>query len=187
MSNTLVNNLPNEGDRQPAESLLIEILADDPLPAPWSEAEWDVKLRTAIEHALAHRKYRCGEIGVRITEDSVIREINRRHLDHDYETDVISFGYLADPPQIAGELVVSIETARRSAAEAGWPLANELLLYVVHGTLHITGMEDQDPCSRAEMRIAERDVLRQLGIEDAEKYAPAEPRSSEIHAPGGSQ
>lgn len=107
-----------------------------------------------------------------ITDDETIHEINRRHLDHDYPTDVISFTYDRSGSMVEGELVVSLCTARRSAAELGWDWRHELLLYVVHGTLHICGLEDSSAVERVEMRSQEQAVLQRLGISDARHYSP---------------
>ncbi|KAA5541559.1 rRNA maturation RNase YbeY [Roseiconus nitratireducens] len=105
-----------------------------------------------------------GELGVRFTDDATIHEINVRHLSHDYPTDVISFPYSDQPPRLEGELVASVDTALENAVEAGWAAGNELLLYVIHGVLHIAGMDDATPSQRREMRVAEQAVLNQLGI-----------------------
>lgn len=131
-----------------------------------------VALQRAAHHAAAHRQYDGGQIGIRVTDDVGIRPINRQFLGHDYPTDVISFAYLDQPPRLEGELVVSVETAGRRAAELGWPVASELALYVVHGTLHLTGMDDQDPAERARMRRAERQILEALGIEQPARCGP---------------
>lgn len=130
------------------------------------------QIRTAVI-ATAHAKgFDLGSIGVLITDDQTIHEINRSHLQHDYATDVISFAYEQQPPRIEGELVASLDTAAREAAELGWPVLNELLLYVVHGVLHICGMDDQSAESRRQMRIVEQQVLSSLGIPNASDYDP---------------
>lgn len=174
MSNTLDNN-PHSHDR-----LSIEIIADDPLP----ESHWNDSIRRAAAAALVHRGFAVGEVGIRITNDEKIRIINRVHLGHDYETDVISFGYTAEAPRIEGELAVSLDTARRTAEALAWSIEHELLLYVVHGTLHLTGMDDQDPQSRRMMRDAEVAVMRTLGIDMVDSVGPdaaqSIPHASEV-------
>lgn len=120
--------------------------------------------------AAQSRGFSCGEIGIRLTDDATIHQINRKHLGHDYPTDVISFGYHADAPRIDGELIVSVDTARRRASELGWNADHELLLYVVHGVLHLTGMDDHAPNDRREMRAAEVEIMMQLGITAIVKY-----------------
>lgn len=99
------------------------------------------------------------QIGVRVAGDAAIHEINRRFLQHDYPTDVISFPYDFQPPFVEGELVVSIDTAAREAAEAGWSIAQELLLYVIHGTLHLVGYDDVNEAQKIQMRAAEQRAM----------------------------
>ena len=146
--------------------LQIEVLIDSTLSA---SVDSDALARAA-RLAAASRHFDCGEIGIRVTDDPTIHEINRRHLDHDYPTDVISFAYLAESPRIEGELIISLDTARRRAAELGWEVSKELLLYAVHGVLHLTGMDDGQPAKRREMRRAEGVILTELGVADAERY-----------------
>jgi probable rRNA maturation factor len=122
------------------------------------------EIRRAVREAAGLRGFFSGRIGVLVTDDETIREINRRHLDHDYATDVISFTYSRSASGLEGELVVSLDTARAQAGAFAWGWDSELLLYVIHGTLHIGGLEDGDPRERAEMRQAERQVLARLGL-----------------------
>ncbi|MGI9471271.1 MAG: rRNA maturation RNase YbeY [Rubripirellula sp.] len=164
MSNILDNSLPDpDGDAL----LLTEIIVDEDVACPVSPA----RLQQAATLAAASRGFDRGEICVRVTNDSRIHEINRDHLGHDYPTDVISFSYRAMLPSIEGELVVSVDTARQRAAELGWSLHNELMLYVVHGTLHIAGMDDIDHLDRTAMRQYERKVMKELGIDEIERFA----------------
>ena len=168
MSNTLDNSQLDE------DSLRIEILVDQDVESPVAENS----LQLAAAQAAAYCGFRRGEIGIRVTNDANIHQINRKHLGHDYPTDVISFTYHADKPSVVGELVVSAETARERAADLGWPDAHELLLYVVHGTLHLTGMDDQDPGDRAQMRAAEQTIMLQIGIDDIIRFGADETGSS---------
>jgi len=147
-------------------SLNIEILVDSTVTAP---VDRDA-IAQAVRLTAFSRRFTDGEIGVRVTDDQAIHEINRLHLNHDYPTDVISFEYQCDLPNIEGELVVSIDTADRRASELGWKTSNELLLYIVHGVLHLTRMDDQSPEERSEMRNAEAAILTQLGVADIVRY-----------------
>ena len=67
--------------------------------------------------------------------------------------------------KIEGDVIVSAETAIQLAARYDWPPADELLLYVIHGTLHLVGYDDLDDASRAEMRSRERHYLAALGLQ----------------------
>lgn len=129
-------------------------------------------------------------VGVRVTMDAAIRPINRQFLKHDYATDVISFPYNWVPPRVEGELVVSIETAVAQAATAGWSVREELLLYVVHGTLHLVGLDDTTDPSRSEMRRAENTALASLRIRppvvmETFELEASELESASLHSPEG--
>ena len=164
MSNILDNKPPDRG----GQSLLqIEIIVDEDVACPVSMP----RLQRAAAVAAAHQGFQSGEICVRVTNDLRIHEINRDHLRHDYPTDVISFTYRATPPTIEGELVVSVDTASRRAQELGWSVDKELILYVVHGTLHIVGMNDKTSHDRESMRAAERSVMIELGLSDIAQFA----------------
>src|SRR3954451_11899946 len=83
-------------------------------------------------------------ISIALVDDAAIHRVNRAHLDHDCPTDVISF-LLSEPdePELAGELVVSTQTALAVAGQLEVPAWNELALYVVHGLLHLCGYDDR--------------------------------------------
>ncbi len=125
------------------------------------------QVREAVLAAAQHCGFTSGTIGVLITDDETIHQINLQHLAHDFPTDVISFAYDQQSPCVEGELVVSVDTARREAAELGCNAIDELLLYVVHGTLHICGLDDQTSEARKQMRIAEQAVLTSLATTPA--------------------
>lgn len=163
MSNIPDNNLPDPHD---AALLLTEIIVDEDVSSPVTVEH----LQTAVATAAAQRGFDRGELCVRVTNDRGIHAINLEHLGHDYPTDVISFAYSCRPPEIEGELVVSIDTARARAGELGWSIESELILYVVHGTLHITGMDDHDSSDRAAMRRVEREVMTALGIDEIDRF-----------------
>ncbi len=105
-------------------------------------------------------------VSIAIVDDETIHELNREHLDHDWPTDVISFVFEFNEEHgvVEGEIVASRDTAVRLCSRAGWSAEDELLLYVVHGLLHLAGLDDIDPEDAAEMRGAERDCLLALGV-----------------------
>lgn len=145
-------------------------------PAAQDVCEQDVcerAIRAAVRAAANSQGYCRGQIGVLITDDPTIHTLNRRHLNHDYPTDVISFAYHRSGDEVEGELVVSRCTARRWAARIGCDWHSELLLYVIHGTLHVCGLDDATAEQQQRMRTAERAVLTQLKIPDAERLERA--------------
>jgi probable rRNA maturation factor len=128
------------------------------------------QLRRAVRRVFQPPARRPVRIGVAIVDDATIHDLNRRHLSHDYPTDVLSYPLEDSPAALEGEIVVSAETARRNAPEYGWSPADELCLYVVHGALHLAGYRDKSPDERQAMRRAEREVLAGLGIEAPERH-----------------
>jgi probable rRNA maturation factor len=108
------------------------------------------------------------DISVALVNDAVIREVNREHLDHDWATDSIAFSYEDDPSPdaVSGEVIVSGETALREAEGRGKDPRHELLLYVVHGTLHLLGWDDETPAMRRRMNTRAGDILRAVGIRE---------------------
>lgn len=123
------------------------------------------QLRTAIQRITAEAGVRSGDVSLAVVDDDEIHELNKQYLDHDYPTDVLSFVLERDGDHLEGEIIVSVDTASRMAEQVGWSPGNELLLYVIHGALHLVGFDDQDPQSLAAMRAAERKHLAAFGLE----------------------
>jgi probable rRNA maturation factor len=122
------------------------------------------RVRAAVKASLRLGGIEDGEVSVVVVDDLAIHELNRRHLGHDYPTDVLSFEIEREDVRIEGDIVVSADTALRMAARFGWSAADELLLYVVHGALHLAGFDDVAPGRRTAMRAAEKIVLARFGL-----------------------
>jgi len=122
-------------------------------------------LERAVRMILEDESIRQAEISVAVVDDATICRLNRQYLNHDRPTDVLSFVLDQDGERLEGEIVASAETARTAARRFGWSAAEELLLYVVHGALHLVGCEDATAAQRTRMRQRERTCLAQLGLE----------------------
>lgn len=120
------------------------------------------RLRKAVEAVFAGERIAEGEISVAVVDDAAIHELNRRWLAHDEPTDVLSFVLEESEGYREGEIIVSADTAQARAAEFGWSPEDELLLYVVHGALHIAGYDDKEPADREQMRDRERFYLERV-------------------------
>ena len=125
-------------------------LVADLLP-PTTPEEWEEGIRRAT-------------ISLAIVDDATIRPLNARYLGHDYATDVLSFVLEQSDEELDGEIIVSAETAASSAARFGWQAADELLLYVIHGALHLVGCDDLEPALQTRMRQREREHLAHFGL-----------------------
>lgn len=123
------------------------------------------QLAEVVRLVLAGEGIAAAEISLAIVDDATIHTINRDFLQHDFATDVITFALGDEGGPVEGEIVASAETARTVAAGHGVTAADELLLYVIHGVLHLAGYDDLSPAPRRQMRAREQHYLAELGIE----------------------
>jgi probable rRNA maturation factor len=122
------------------------------------------RLRSAVKAVLGGEGIQSATISMAVVNDERIHELNLRFLQHDEPTDVLSFVLNAPDEPLDGEIIVSIETAARNAGRYGWSVADELLLYVVHGALHLTGHDDRTVEDQRRMRERERHYLSCWGL-----------------------
>jgi probable rRNA maturation factor len=106
------------------------------------------------------------ELTLSIVDDAAIHKVNREHLGHDYPTDVISFDYSEEETGVGvwGEVILSAETALRVAGKPGRPALTEVVLYLVHGVLHLKGYDDQDPEKAKAMWREQSRIMNDLGF-----------------------
>lgn len=107
--------------------------------------------------AAAHDK-RVGEIGYLFCDDEKILEVNREFLQHDYYTDIITFDYCEDDV-LNGDLVISLDTVRTNAEQQGTEYNEELHRVIIHGILHLCGINDKGPGEREIMEAEENKAL----------------------------
>lgn len=123
------------------------------------------RLKECARVVLAGEGITDAKVTLAFVDDATIAGLNKRFLDHDGPTDVITFPY-ARGKKLEGEVVVGVEVALREAAERGHDVNTELCLYVIHGALHLCGYDDRDRKGAVEMRKKERAYLKQLGLPD---------------------
>lgn len=148
-----------------------------------------------VTHVLLSEKVAAAEISIALIDDSHIHELNRTYLNHDYETDVLSFlleesgGVPTDTGEaciaadkrrgedkrIVGEVIVSTETAIRSAANYNWRPIDELTLYLVHGVLHLLGYDDLTENELEIMRLRENELLSHWQLSPTRLPSATEP------------
>jgi probable rRNA maturation factor len=121
-------------------------------------------LIAAARAVLEDSQFDSAELSLAVVDDATIHELNRRHLDHDWPTDVLSFVLDDRDGHLEGEVIVSADTAATAAYEVGWPPAAEQLLYVIHGVLHLVGYRDKTDSDAEQMRAAERANLARFGF-----------------------
>ena len=97
---------------------------------------------------------KVGEVAYVFVDDAEILRVNRQYLQHDYYTDIITFDY-CEGDTISGDLFISLDTVRSNAAELGVPYGQELRRVIIHGILHLCGVNDKGPGEREIMAAAE--------------------------------
>jgi probable rRNA maturation factor len=125
------------------------------------------RMRQVVRSVLEKEDVADAEISLAFVDNPTIHGLNKRFLDHDEPTDVLSFP-LSEPnaKKLAGELVIGAEVARDQAESRGHDVQAELALYVIHGLLHLCGRDDNTPAAAEEMRRRERFHLTELGLPD---------------------
>lgn len=107
--------------------------------------------------AQAHGR-KVGEIGYMFVSDEKILEVNRQYLGHDYYTDIITFDY-DEGDVLNGDLVISLDTVRTNAEKFGKDYDEELHRVIIHGILHLCGINDKGPGEREIMEAHENEAL----------------------------
>lgn len=107
--------------------------------------------------AAAHGK-KVGEIGYLFCDDEKILEVNKEFLQHDYYTDIITFDYCEDDI-LNGDLVISLDTIRTNSEQQGTLYEEELHRVIIHGILHLCGINDKGPGEREIMEAEENKAL----------------------------
>jgi len=121
-------------------------------------------LRRAVEAALKHESVDDASISVTLLNDTRIRQMNRKYLEHDYVTDVIAFPLFEKGEPPVGDVYVGYEQAERQASDADVDLTDELARLVIHGTLHVLGYDhaEDETRTQSEMWQVQEKILKQL-------------------------
>lgn len=101
---------------------------------------------------------KIGEIAYIFCSDDKILEVNRQYLHHDYYTDIITFDYTEDDV-ISGDIFISLDTVKSNSEEQGTGYDEELHRVIIHGILHLCGINDKGEGERAIMEAAENKAL----------------------------
>jgi len=101
---------------------------------------------------------KVGEIGYKFVSDEEILKYNNEYLGHDYYTDIITFDY-DEPGIISGDVIISTDTVRSNAELFNKDYAEELYRVIIHGILHLCGINDKEPGEREIMENAENKAL----------------------------
>lgn len=131
---------------------------------PFDEEIWQKRVQTLLEALEVPEQ---AEVSILFVEDEEIHELNREYRGVDHSTDVLSFpqdGFptAPDQPLPLGDIVISVPTALRQAEELNQTLERELTFLVIHGLLHLTGMDHQAEAEAEKMYARQRELLELL-------------------------
>ena len=121
------------------------------------------RIRTWVQTVAADYGRRVGDITYVFVDDEEILRVNREFLQHDYYTDIITFDD-SQADLISGDLFISLDTVHSNAEEFGFSYEQELHRVIIHGILHLCGINDKGPGEREIMEAAENEALGKLNI-----------------------
>lgn len=111
-----------------------------------------------LNDAIVNEGYECGSVTIIFCSDDELLEMNRKFLDHDYYTDIITFDYCEDM-EVNGDLFISIDRVVDNAETIGVKYEDELRRVCVHGVLHLCGYKDKTEEEEKLMRLKENFYL----------------------------
>lgn len=124
-------------------------------------------VRSWIEEVARSYDRKVGELCYQFCGDERILQTNQDFLDHDYYTDIITFDE-SEGDRIAGDMLISLDTVRSNAEQIGTDYAEELHRVIIHGVLHLCGLNDKTDEDEERMRQAEESALSLLRAEIGE-------------------
>jgi rRNA maturation RNase YbeY len=116
------------------------------------------KISNWIKQVAAKHQKRVGDIAYIFCSDKKILEVNNEYLSHDYFTDIITFDY-SEAALISGDIFISIDTVRTNAEKYNVDYCRELYRVIIHGILHLCGIDDKAGGARAIMEHYENEAL----------------------------
>jgi rRNA maturation RNase YbeY len=111
-------------------------------------------LKTWIQNVITSHNKICGDVNFIFTSNNQILEINKKYLQHDYFTDIITFNYNQEVI-ISGDIYISIDTVKDNALNFSTTFLNEIHRVIIHGILHLIGYNDKSTTEQEQMRQAE--------------------------------
>ena len=121
-------------------------------------------VKRAVESVFKHEKIDDASLSVTLLNDARIRQMNRKYLEHDYVTDVISFPLYERGENPVGDVYIGFEQAERQASDADVDLTDEVARLAIHGTLHVLGYDhpEDETRTRSEMWVLQEEILAAL-------------------------
>jgi probable rRNA maturation factor len=141
-----------------SDSIHIHVHETLPIPKPF---KWESFIRDIIQL----KNINSGHFEFNFISDQTIHEINKKHLNHDYPTDIITFN-LGTPDAIIADIYISVETAAENAIEFKHPIIEELKLLIIHGILHLLNYSDYTDEESKTMCLEQDRILKLIQTND---------------------
>ena len=125
------------------------------ITAPGEKKKLKKALGELIHNVLKIEKKNVSSLNLIFCSDECIREYNKKYLNHDYETDIITFYDIDEEEMIEGELLISVDSVRSNSKKYKTSFNNELRRVVIHGVLHLCGYNDKAQSEKQIMRKKE--------------------------------
>ena len=119
-----------------------------------------IKVEKRFIHSLVNQlskelKFRVNSLNVNFVTDEYMLQINKEYLSHDYNTDIITFNYSGSNNDLDGEIFISIHEAIVNALKYNVDLGSEIVRLVIHGILHLVGLDDKNASDKRKMKKEE--------------------------------
>lgn len=118
-------------------------------------------IKNWIKRVAASYGKTIGEVNYLFCTDDKILEVNIQYLSHDFYTDIITFDY-SEGDKISGDIIISLETVRTNSQKYSTDFTEELHRVIIHGILHMCGIDDKSETASLNMRKAENQALEQI-------------------------
>tara|TARA_Y100000813_G_C24119474_1_gene331909 strand:- start:55 stop:468 length:414 start_codon:yes stop_codon:yes gene_type:complete len=119
------------------------------------------KKKRWLKDVIEHLDFKLGNISVIFCSDDYLLSLNKKHLNHNYYTDVITFNYCSNKT-ISGDIFVSVDRVRAFSIDTNTSFLSEINRVIVHGVLHLCGFDDKKPDEILRMRKLEDLYLTKL-------------------------
>jgi len=119
-------------------------------------------LRRGIEQVVSEKGYQLGSVNIIFCSDRFLRRFNVKFLRHNYYTDVIAFNLSDQAKEITGDIFISLERVRENARKYRVTVAREIARVIIHGILHLTGMDDSTTELKRAMKCEEDKFISKL-------------------------
>ena len=116
------------------------------------------RISSWLSSCIDHLGYNLGELSIIFCSDEYLIDINKRHLNHDYYTDIITFNYNIEK-NLNGDLFISVDRVKDNASAFNENFNMELFRVIIHGVLHLCGFNDKTTKEQKEMRQKENHYL----------------------------